>query len=102
MIGNLRCKIILLKRKVKEQEDGGFEESWQEGDAVWAQVIALKQKDGGDHEDWNGQILSTTYGVKIRYRKGPFARIKWEDKTLRLVSKPQADPQRRWLEFLVR
>ncbi len=102
MIGSLRQKIILLKRKIKEQEDGEFEETWQEGDTVWAQVTACKQKDGGEGEEWDGQILATTYAVKIRFRKGSFVRIKWEDRVLRLVSKPQADPEKRWLEFLVR
>lgn len=100
-IQELRHRVILLKRRVIEEADGSFKEVWQEGDAVWAQIVPCMGREAFG-EGWNNlNPAHTKYKVTLRYRKGWFRRIQWEDITLALLGSPLKDPHRQWITCLM-
>jgi head-tail adaptor len=100
-IFELRHRILLLRRKIIEEIDGTFQELWQEGDTVWAKIIPLNSQEV-EREGWNNLRLShPKYKVTIRFRRGHFTRVKWEDVTLALLAPPMIDPYRKWMTCLM-
>ena len=96
-IQELRHRILLLKRKIVEEKDGTFQELWHEGDCVWAKIIPLNSQEI-DREGWNTIHPShSKYKVIIRYRRGQFARVRWDDVTLALLAAPMIDPYKKWI-----
>ena len=96
-IQELRERVILLKRHVSEKTDGTFEEIWEDGDIVWAQVIAVMGRETYG-EEWNNLIpIQSKYKVTLRFRRGRFARVRWEGMTLALLCPPITDQRRKWL-----
>lgn len=96
-IYELRHRILLLKRKITEEIDGTFKELWHEGDAVWAKIIPLNSQEI-EREGWNNMHnCHPKYKVTIRYRRGHFARAKWDNVILAQLSAPMVDPYRKWI-----
>ena len=100
-IQELRHRVALLKRRVVEEQDGSFTESWQEGDAVWAQVIPCMGREAFG-EGWNTVTpVRAKYKVTMRFRKVRFGRIKWENVILALLCPPLIDQRRQWMVCLM-
>jgi head-tail adaptor len=100
-LGDLRTRVVLLKRRVIEEENGAFTEVWQEGDSVWAEVISCVGREAFG-EGWNNLAsVQAKYKVTMRFRRGRFARIKWGDITLALLCAPLIDQRRQWMSCLM-
>jgi head-tail adaptor len=96
-IQELRDRVVLLKRRVVEEEDGSFKEHWTEGDSVWAQIIPCVTRETLG-EEWNTLTPShAKYKVMMRFRHGRFMRIKWDEKILALLCPPLIDQRRKWM-----
>lgn len=96
-IYELSNRIVLLKRKIMEEEDGSFKEYWEESDQIWAQIIPLMGKEQMG-EGWNHvNTFQSRYKVTIRNRMVRFSRLKWGEITLALLCPPIIDQQRKWL-----
>ncbi|MBX9805601.1 MAG: head-tail adaptor protein [Alphaproteobacteria bacterium] len=96
-LNSLRSRIVLLRRRVVEEKDGSFTEKWEEGDAVWAQVLPCSVRDSIG-EGWNNLNPSQgKYKVTLRFRLRRFSRVKWEGTTLSLLSPPLIDERRQWI-----
>jgi head-tail adaptor len=99
-IEELRDRVTLLKRKVVEEPDGRFIESWMEGDRVWAQVIPCLGRELYG-EEWNAlKPIQNKYKIIMRYRGSRFGRVQWEKKILTLLCPPLADSRRQWMTCL--
>ena len=96
-IHQLRDRVVLIKRRVIEQANGSFKEFWQEGDSVWAQVIPW----GGREvygENWNNFTASALkFKMVLRFRRGRFVRVKWQNMTFALLCPPISDQRRQWM-----
>lgn len=100
-LGDLRNRVVLLKRHIVEEKDGSFTELWQEGDAIWAEMIPYVGREVLG-EEWNNlTLIPAKYKVKMRFRRGRFARIKWEGITLALLCPPLIDQRRQWMSCLM-
>lgn len=100
-IQELRNRIALLKRRIVEEQDGSFTELWEEGETVWAQVLPCMGREAFG-EGWNTVApIRAKYKVTLRFRKGRFARIKWENITLALLCPPLIDQRRQWMVCLM-
>jgi hypothetical protein len=111
-IEDLRHRVTLLKRRIMEEADGSFKEIWQEGDSVWAQVLACQDvarglTKGAFGEGWNNLTpVRMTYKVTMRFHPGRFERIRLSFKeeetlTLALLSPPVMNPHRQWMMCLM-
>lgn len=119
-IQELRHRVTLLKRRIREEADGSFKEIWQEGDSVWAQVLSCRDMAGGltsglikgtFGEGWNNLTpVQMTYKVTMRFRsgfeRGRFKRInlsfqEGETITLALLGPPLIDQHRQWMTCLM-
>lgn len=97
-IQELRNRVTLLKRRVVEEQDGSFTESWEEGDSVWAQVIPCMGREAFG-EGWNTVTpIRAKYKVTMRFRKIRFAR---ENVILALLCPPLIDQRRQWMVCLM-
>jgi len=97
-IQDLRDRVILLKRRIIEEVDGTFNEIWQDGDVVWAQVVPCMGRENYG-EEWNNLApIQAKYKVILRFRRGHFARVRWEGITLALLCPPIMDQRRQWLK----
>lgn len=100
-LNTMTDRIVLLKRRIIEETDGSFKEHWEEGGAVWAQILPCFGREALG-EGWNN--LSPTqakYKVTLRYHKGHFSRIKWENTILAMLCPPTIDQRRRWMMCLM-
>jgi head-tail adaptor len=96
-IQNLSYRVVLLKRRIIEEDDGSFKEHWEESDSVWAQIIPYTNHEIKG-EGWNSsQAFISKYKVIMRYREGRFSRLQWDDRTLALLCPPSLDQFRKWL-----
>ncbi len=97
----LRNRVVLLKRRIAEEQDGSFTEVWEEGSSVWAKVVPCMGREAFG-EEWNdANPVQTKYKVTMRFRREEFARIKWEGTTLALLGPPLIDQHRRWMVCLM-
>lgn len=100
-IQELCNRVVLLKRRIIEEEDGSFKELWQEGDSIWAQVVPCMGREAFG-EEWNNLTpVQMKYKVTMRFRRGRFARIRWENITLALLCPPFIDQRRQWITCLM-
>lgn len=105
-IANLNERIVLQKRKVSEDENGEYQESWQDLMEVWAEITQLPSKE----PEWNSikkSVDNSQFRVvmrKITNRNALHAywnRIRWRNRILYLVTRPSLDAKKAWVEFLV-
>jgi head-tail adaptor len=100
-IQELRNRVVLLKRRIVEEQDGSFTESWEEGTPVWAKVVSCMDRETFG-EEWNNMNpVQAKYKVTMRFRREQFARIKWEDRILALLCPPLIDQHRCWMVCLM-
>ena len=100
-IHDLRHYVTLMKRNIRENEDGTFTESWSEADTVWAKIMPLTGREALG-EGWeNLHSPAQKFKVALRFRKGQSERIKWEDKILACLCPPVADERRRWMTYFM-
>lgn len=101
-IQELRHRVVLFKRQIKEEVDGSFTESWTSGDAVWAKIVPYAGREA-QGEGWHAVTEGgqAKYKVTIRYRRAPFHRLQWEDAALALLCAPIIDERRQWVTCLM-
>jgi head-tail adaptor len=101
IIQDLRHRVVLLKRQIREEADGSFTESWTAGDAVWARILPCLGREM-QGEGWNALTAEAQikYKVTMRFRRNAFHRLQWEDTILALLCPPIIDGCRRWMTCL--
>lgn len=100
-IQELRNRVVLLKRRIKEEQDGSFTESWEKGTSVWAKVLPYMGREAFG-EEWNTvNPVQAKYKVTMRFRREKFTRLQWENLTLTLLCPPIIDQQRCWMVCLM-
>ncbi|MCE3230912.1 MAG: Phage head-tail joining protein [Alphaproteobacteria bacterium] len=96
-IQELCNRVVLLKRRVREEEDGSFTEDWQDRGALWAKIVPYGQWEVFG-EGWNNRNFGRgRYKVTMRFHREQFDRIQWEHITLALLCPPLIDPRRQWM-----
>jgi len=100
-IQDLSNRVILLKRRIVEEQDGSFTELWEEGSLVWAKVVPSMGREAFGEEWNNANPVQSKYKVTLRLRRERFGRIKWEDMTLALLCPPLIDQRRCWMVCLM-
>jgi head-tail adaptor len=100
--GNLKHQIILLKQNVKQKKNGDFSVKWSEEGTAWANITPLKKIEISDKEGWGDSLSKLTYRLLMRYRKLDFQRIKWRGKLFQCITPLIRDPDKAWLEAIIR
>lgn len=100
--GDLRERIVLLQRQIREDETGNMVQSWREEGRLWAAIKPLSIKNVGNNEGWFGEGENVQrYEVTIRPRHLKAKRIRWREGVYKMVTTPKIAPFQQWMTFII-
>ncbi len=100
-ISDLKHRVTLLKRVVKELPSGDLIQKWKETKTIWAQVIPLSLKKVQENEGWGEESSAPRYKVTFRNCQQSFQRLQWKEDIFSVIVPPQADEEQRWITCIV-
>ena len=101
-IGDLTERITLMKRNVKEDEQGDLSEKWEKTENLWAKISPICVTEKLGQEGWNEEKkIKLRYRITIRACSYLFHRIKWAGDFYSVITPPQLDEKKRWLTFVI-
>lgn len=100
--GDLKERIVLLKRTVFEDDQGEVYEHWREEKRLWAAVKPMALKGGYETEGWRGEKgPMERFEVTMRPCHVQANRVTWRGENFKIIAQPKMGLYQQWMSFVM-
>lgn len=99
IISSFRERITLLKSARKQDQMGGYVDSWAKNQTVWAQVIPrFSTPVSLEKKEWQKPV----YTIRVRHPLSlmPSMCFQWKEKILKIIAEPVISPLNEFIEVM--